>query len=445
MIALTPLLAPEFPAGEVIGLRSGTPVTRGEFLAGVQRWRDTLAARPGSAWALRFQGSVEFACAMIGGWQAGKHLLLPGEPQPRGSAWLDSMADGFLGEFETASTLTAPARSAPGARPVCPQPETLAAVVFTSGTTGQPVAAPKTFRQLESEVQALHALWGEQAGTSLVLSSVPHHHFYGLLFKILWPLCRQAPFVGETLPLPHEVSGWLQRRPGAWVASPTVLSRVTPGPLCDATRDRLRAVFSSGGPLPLEVAQRCAAAFGQGVQEIYGSSETGGVGCRCRTHEERAWRPMPGVSVRLAEGDVLCLRSPWLTDAGEWRTADRAALHADGTFSLRGRADRIVKVGEKRVSLTVIEAQLTGCRLVRDARAVLLAEGRTGVAVLLEPEGEALLDREGERRVVEQLAALLHPYVPTVGLPRRWRFVETLPANAMGKVTDEAVRGLFGE
>jgi acyl-coenzyme A synthetase/AMP-(fatty) acid ligase len=154
---------------------------------------------------------------------------------------------------------------------------------------------------------------------------------------------------------------------------------------------------------------------------------------------------MPGVSVRVTQEALLCLRAPWLPDTEEWQTADRGELHADGTFSLHGRADRIVKVGEKRVSLTAIETRLAGSRLVREARVLLLQGGRTGAAIVLRPEGAALRDREGERRLAGELIRLLRPHVLAVGLPRRWRVVDALPRNEMGKVTDEAVRGLFGD
>jgi acyl-coenzyme A synthetase/AMP-(fatty) acid ligase len=427
----------------VVAIRGGAPVTRAEFRAVVARWRNTLAAKPGSSWALYFEDSLNFACAMLGAWQAGKRVLLPGEVQPGTMEWLAPRADGFVGELPAASVLAAPDDSAPAAAPVCPEAEAPAAVVFTSGTTGRPLGAAKTFRQLDNEVQALHAVWGAQAGTAPVLASVPHQHFYGLLFKILWPLCRGAPFVSETFGLPREVAAWLRERPGVWIASPATLTRLTADPLWDAARRQVRAVFSSGGPLPLGAARACATLFGQGVQEIYGSSETGGVGRRCRTDEDRPWQPMPGVAVRAGAGEVLRLRSPWLDGDAEYETADLAEVYSDGTFALRGRADRVVKVGEKRISLTAIEARLTASRLVKDARAVLLAEGRVGAAVVLGTAGLALLEREGARRVGEALSADLRAHVIAVGRPRRWRFVETLPQNAMGKVTDEALQALF--
>jgi acyl-coenzyme A synthetase/AMP-(fatty) acid ligase len=440
---LTSLCAADFPTGEVTGLRAGVPVSRQAFLVQVQRWRDTLAMRPGSACALHFPDTVEFASAMLGAWQAGKCVLLPGDVQPATLAWLQPLAEAFVGDFPLPGAVTRSDDGARPMRPATPQPDTPAVVVFTSGSTGRPVAAAKTFRQLDGEVRALHAVWGALAGTVPVLASVPHQHFYGLLFKVLWPLSRRAPFVSETLALPHEVTAWLQRRPGVWVASPTILTRLAPSPAWQAARGQLRAVFSSGGPLSLPAALRCAGLLGQGVQEIYGSSETGGVGRRCRIECDAPWQPMPGVSVGIAEDGRLHLRSPWLPDGQEWPTADLAEVHQDGTFSLLGRADRIVKVGEKRVSLAAIEARLVSSPLVREARAVLLPEGRVGAAVVLGAKGLELLGRAGRRQVVRELTALLRSHVVVVALPRRWRFIDGLPENAMGKVVDSALQALF--
>jgi acyl-coenzyme A synthetase/AMP-(fatty) acid ligase len=434
---------PDLPGGEVVGVRAGAPVTRAEFRRIVARWRNTLAPLSGKAWALYFEDSLSFSCAMLGAWQAGKHVLLPGEVQPGTMEWLAPLADGLIGELPGDSVLRAPDDSARPAAAVHPEAEALAAVVFTSGTTGRPVGASKTFRQLDAEVQALHAVWGGQTGTAPVVASVPHQHFYGLLFKILWPLCRGAPIASETFALPREVAAWLKERPGVWIASPATLTRLTPDPLWAAVRGHVRAVFSSGGPLPLDAARCCATLFGQGVQEIYGSSETGGVGRRCRAAQDRPWQPMPGVTVRADADGLLHLRSPWLDGDAERATADRGEVYADGTFMLRGRADRVVKVGEKRISLTAIEARLTASGLVRDARAVLLPEGRVGAAVVLAAAGREMLLREGARRVGELLGAALRSHVIAVARPRRWRFVEALPQTAMGKVTDEALQALF--
>ncbi|HTU03810.1 MAG TPA: hypothetical protein VMG58_18390, partial [Candidatus Sulfotelmatobacter sp.] len=119
------------------------------------------------------------------------------------------------------------------------------------------------------------------------------------------------------------------------------------------------------------------------------------------------------------------------------------ALEADGTFVLRGRADRVVKIGEKRISLTAIEARLAASPLVREARAVLLPEGRVGAVLVLTPAGAAQLSAGGPRPLGQALAAWLLPEVVRIAIPRRWRFVAALPANAMGKVSEEALQALF--
>jgi acyl-coenzyme A synthetase/AMP-(fatty) acid ligase len=415
-----------------------------EFQARVGAWRDTLAAQAGRRWAVYFRDGYEFTCALLGGWLAGKTVVLPTEIQPGTLERLRGYVAGFLGEFPLDAVLGAPDPTAPLSRMAGPDPAAPVLEVFTSGSTGDPVAIPKSLRQLDREVETLHGLWGEQVGTARVLASVSHQHFYGLIFKILWPLWRGAPFLSESVWYPEEVATQLHGTPGVWVTSPALLKRLPADLPWAAIGPNVRFVLSAGSPLPTEAARQCARLLGCAVTEVYGSSETGVVGWRKRGEIETPWRPFPGVSIRCAtDSGVLIVRSPWVPEGEEWLTADQGEVHSDGTFTLSGRADRIVKIEEKRVSLTALERALQGSGLVAEARTLLLSEGRVGAVVVPGAEGNRLLRHAGRRALVERLREAVRPHAEVVGIPRRFRFVTALPQDTMGKVADSALLHLF--
>jgi hypothetical protein len=126
-------------------------------------------------------------------------------------------------------------------------------------------------------------------------------------------------------------------------------------------------------------------------------------------------------------------------------TADRAAAEAEGRFVLLGRADRIAKVGEKRVSLDALEARLRESGWIDDVRALVVPGLRRGLAVVACPNADGLArwTAGGRRGLAAELRrGLLAAFEPSV-VPRHWRFVETMPRNAQGKVTEAGLAGLF--
>ena len=126
------------------------------FHRDVLRWRTAFAASPAHAWALHFEDAACFAAALYGAWHAGKTVVLPGDALAGTQARLQGRVDGFAGDWPQA-TLTAPADDV-SATPLQPlDAEAARLVVFTSGSTGEPVAIEKRLRQLDAEVHALEA------------------------------------------------------------------------------------------------------------------------------------------------------------------------------------------------------------------------------------------------------------------------------------------------
>jgi acyl-coenzyme A synthetase/AMP-(fatty) acid ligase len=273
---------------------------------------------PGGArarWALFVDSPAEFAAALFGAWHAGKHVVLPGDARPDTLAALREQVDGMAGDLPQG--LQPSATESPLQWPRLDARETWI-TLFTSGSTGAPEAAPKRLAQLEAEVHALEQAFGPtMPRESRLLTTVSHQHIYGLLFTILWPLA-----VGRSMPVArmafHEelVAACAEdRTPVVLVSSPAHLKRMPEALDWAATRGVVRAVFSSGGPLPPEGASDVMRHIGVSPIEVFGSSETGGIAWRQRAAGDDRWTPLPGVAWRLQEVSSRCARptSPTMT------------------------------------------------------------------------------------------------------------------------------------
>lgn len=434
-------------AGRALALTPAGTLDHAWFRAQAARWRMAFAAQPGQRWALHFADAAAFAAALYGAWHAGKQVYLCADVLPDTLARLAGEVDGLAGEFpEDAMALPRcapnPAGEDDGDGWPALDPAATRLVIYTSGSTGMASAIEKRLAQLTSEVGALEASFGPLLGNAVVQGTVSHLHIYGLLFRVLWPLAA-GRVIAPRVFFHEEIVAALDA-PAVLVSSPAHLKRIPQTVDWAPARARLRAVFSSGGALPEDAAVAAAAAFGRAPVEIYGSSETGGVAWRSCIGASSAWTPLPGVEWRICDGQ-LELVSPHLPEPGWWRSSDRAEADAAGGFRLLGRADRIVKVEERRVSLTALERELTALPAVAEARVLLLNSVRATLAavVVASAEGRARLQENGRRRFAAELQQALATGHDPVTRPRRWRFVDALPLDGQGKTSEAALRLLF--
>lgn len=412
------------------------------FRQEVMCWCAGFRAQPGETWALHFDDATRFAAALYGAWHAGKAVLLPGDALAGTQARLRHRVDGFAGDWADAAM--AVPEGVYGTQTLRPlDAEATRLIVFTSGSTGEPVAIEKRLRQLDAEVHALETALGGGLDGVAVHGTVSHQHIYGLLFRVLWPLAAGRAIVPRAF-FPEDLLAAMEGGDAVLVASPAHLKRLPAQLPWTSLHGRLRAVFSSGGALPAEAAHEAARLLGVPPTEILGSSETGGMAWRRWDQEQPAWRPLPGVDWRVQEG-ALEVRSPHLSDAAWWRSQDRAESDGAGGFRLMGRADRIVKVEERRVSLEALERQILVHPAVKDVRVLVIGGARsTLAAVVAMADGTVVPDDAATRRALSQaLSRHLAGTQDAVTRPRRWRFVPALPLNAQGKVTEAALTALF--
>ena len=435
------------PVDEVrhVGWRGAAPVSWLEFSEQARRWQTAFEQAAGQCFVLFFDDGIEFAAAMFGLWQAGKQAWLPGDLTVATQAALRQHVDGWAGDGAGMTSLPR-VRPEGHAAPVATQPldpEDTGLVVFTSGSTGAPEACRKRLRQLFDEVDALEQAFGAAGLGCTVIASVSPQHVYGLLLRVLWPLATGRALQARSLLYLEDLAVLLPTgERAALVTSPTLLSRL---PLeAPTAAARVGQVFSSGAPLSGAAVRDALRVFGSAPIEVYGSTETGGVAWRQRDHGTAAvWQALPGVQWRLDDGQ-LAVKSAHLPTADWTSSADRA-VSIGGGFELRGRADRLVKIAEKRVSLQALEARLLQGGLLAAVRLVMLDEPRPQIGVVAVPsaEGWALHDSAGRRTLAEALRAQLLSVVDRVALPRRWRFLPELPRNAQGKSTQARLLAEF--
>ena len=459
-------IAAQRTADFVVGWRDGKVVRNDEFLLRVNAWRALLQRTAGQNFALYIEDSIEFAAALLGAWQAGKTIWLTSDTLAASCSALAQSVDGFLGEFsnEWQALQASKADEVSATDYVAMDADFSALVVHTSGTTGTAQAIPKHLSQLSNEVSTLEAVFGSRLADAEIVATVSHQHIYGLLFKVLWPLTVGRAIHARSQNFPEELVRLLATRPCVLIASPAHLKRLPDHLAWSAVAQHLRAVFSSGGPLPEDVAQATGTLLGQIPIEVYGSSETGGIAWRQRSNSaenvvDESWLPFPKLEWRVAttksadeseneaSENLLEIRSPNLVDEGWLRLADCVQAHGDNRFLLTGRSDRIVKIEEKRISLTAIEALLAASACVSDVRVLLCDDvgqrQRLAAFIVLSEQGKSLLGVEGKLAMNGYLKNLLVDAIEPVALPRRWRYLEQMPLNVQGKTTHAMLRALL--
>jgi acyl-coenzyme A synthetase/AMP-(fatty) acid ligase len=316
---------------------------------------------------------------------------------------------------------------------------------FTSGSTGDMKRVEKTAALLECEAATLETLWGEVLGDARVFGTVSHQHIFGLTFKLLWPLLAGRCFCAET----HGVWETLlaELSPGAViVSSPAHLTRL--GGLEPLPR-RLapRLILTAGAPLPPEAAAETQEILGTPPTEIFGSTETGAIAWRKIATGAGFWEALPGIEIGSHGEGLLRVRSPFIGGDGRSDLADRVVIGPGGRFRFEGRADRVLKIEGKRVSLQILEREIAALPWIEAVAVAPLSLPRSflGAVAVLTPAGKEELARRGKFRFERLLRRALLSSQDAAVLPRRWRFVERMPMDGMGKRRTADIAALLAD
>ncbi|MGO2768291.1 AMP-binding protein [Pseudomonas taetrolens] len=387
--------------------------------------------------AVHLDDAADLAIALFGAWRAGVSVLLPADLQPQTRQRWNTQVDLWLtNNLELKALYATPLTAAELDLDRCQLS------LCTSGSSGEPKRIDKSLRQMANEVEALEQLWGTELGEACIIASVAAQHIYGLLFRVLWPLCAGRCFIRQQLAFPEDMQrASRQHASFAWVASPALLKRMTDN-LDWPALSPVRRVFSSGGALPAEAAQALHQRLGQWPTEILGSSETGGIAWRQGLN---LWQPFSDVQLSQSEDGALRIASTYLPAGHVEQTADAARIEADGRFELLGRLDRIVKLEEKRISLPMLELALVKHDWVREARLGVVNEQRAslGALLVLSDSGLFALREHGRRALTQYLRQHLSQHCEALALPRRWRLLRQLPLNSQGKLPQAQIDALL--
>ncbi len=309
-----------------------------------------------------------------------------------------------------------------------------ALMMYTSGSSGEPKAIKKTIGNLFSEALSIQATL-PKINTPLV-ASVPPNHLYGLTFSIILPWVLDVAIV-DACPLHVEEVLDLMREVNAdlLITVPVHLSAML-------RQDIIRApqsVISSAGRLDVGVAQQWYDRFGYEVFEVYGSTETGVIAHRNQL-SDAYWKPFPKVCIDQHDG-CLQVASPFIhgCDGEVFQSNDKVSLQEHG-FVLHGRADGIVKIAGKRVSLLAVE------------RAIMECDGVIDVAVVAVPVHSHIRDMtiwaaiacdEGAVMTARDVRTMLSSTLDGIEIPRRISIHTSLPREHNGKIRRADVLALF--
>jgi acyl-coenzyme A synthetase/AMP-(fatty) acid ligase/3-hydroxymyristoyl/3-hydroxydecanoyl-(acyl carrier protein) dehydratase len=427
---------------QVVAKHHSRYYTQDEFGSAVANWSQRLIKNPAKQFALYTQDAYPFAVMLLALIHAGKDIWIPGNNLSGTTDELTGRGCELLGDWSNSGFDYA--LDVQQGRMAFDVPQNLSQsqiILFTSGTTGISKPVFKCLRQLQAEIETLERCWGQLLGYSEIVSTVSHQHIYGLLFRVLWPLAAGRCFHSQTA-----ISSELlvkQAQKACWIASPAHLKRLSEdSPWSSLTN--LSAIFSSGGMLSNEAAERIDINCGKPAIEIYGSTETGGIAWR--KYPQVYWMPFVGMTL-MRDGESVRLYSPYLDEPNGCVLEDELTLLDEGLFVLHGRRDRIIKVEEKRLSLVKLEQFLTDGGLLDEVNALVLEHSRDTIAIaaVLSQHGLKLMQSEGRKLLIKSLKERLNGYFEPVLFPRRWLFLSEIPYNTQGKIDTVLLNQLFDQ
>jgi acyl-coenzyme A synthetase/AMP-(fatty) acid ligase len=299
-------------------------------------------------------------------------------------------------------------------------------MLFTGGSTGKPQVYVKTLRNLLGEAWFHSKKFGIDRN-DIFLSTASPQHIYGLLFSILIPLVSSSRVLEGIFSFPREILRTARRHKATVLVGVPPCFRVMK--INDLHKYNLRMAFSSAGKLQEEDAEYFHDKTGLEITDIYGSTETGGVATRsCPV--DKSWTPLDVVEWKITDGRLL-IRSPFLSpglprcDKGFFVTADSATYEGDNKFILQGRVDDVIKIGGKKVDLTVVKSQLKQIHGVRDAVVVsfLTKDGHQNEISALVVTDLNMNELRRQMAMVSELHAI----------PKRIVIVREIPITSTGK------------
>jgi malonyl-CoA/methylmalonyl-CoA synthetase len=347
------------------------------------------------------------------------------------------------------------------------QPDDLAALLYSSGTTGRPKGIMLSHANLASNGATLVKLWGFTAA-DVLLHALPVFHVHGLFVATHCVLLSGARMCWLDK---FEIVEVMAQLPYCTVMMgvPTYYTRLLAEPhFGRASCGSMRLFISGSAPLLAETFAEFEQRTGHRILERYGMTETGMNTSNPLHGERRAGTvgpALPGVEVRVVGGDGATLaageagdlqvrgpnvfRGYWrmpqktledFTSDGFFNTGDKASISPDGYVSIVGRARDMIICGGLNVYPKEIELLLDSIEGIGETAVIGVPHRDFGEAVVavIVPAGKSGLD---ERGIVE----FCKSRVANFKVPKRVFFQDALPRNAMGKVQKNLLRERYAD
>jgi malonyl-CoA/methylmalonyl-CoA synthetase len=349
----------------------------------------------------------------------------------------------------------------------------LAAILYTSGTTGRSKGAMLTHGNMLSNARVLKHYWGwrsEGEGGDVLIHALPIFHVHGLFVAIHGALLNGSKMIWLAKFDPKLV---IQKMPEATVfmGVPTLYVRLLaePGLNKDAAR-HMRLFIAGSAPLLIETFNAWQIKTGHTILERYGMSETVMLTSNpyLKVQGERRGGtvgfPLPGVSLRVQDdagqgvtiGEIgnIQVKGPnvfkgyWrmpektveeFTSDGYFKTGDVGKIDAQGYVTIVGRSKDLIISGGYNVYPAEIEGYINELPGVAESAVIGIPHadfGEVGLAVVIAKQG-ALLDPA-------QIIGKLKSTLANFKVPKRCFVVDALPRNSMGKVQKNVLRAQYG-
>ena len=347
------------------------------------------------------------------------------------------------------------------------QPDDMAAILYTSGTTGRSKGAMLSHGNLLSNARVLKDYWGwrtREEGGDVLIHALPIFHVHGLFVAIHSALINGSKMIWLSKFDPKKV---IEKLPEATVfmGVPTLYVRLLaePGLTLDACRT-MRLFIAGSAPLLIETFREWQARTGQTILERYGMSETAMLTSNPYQDGERRGGTvgfaLPGVSLRvqgddgqpLPVGEIgnIQVQGPnvfsgyWrmpektaeeFTADGYFRTGDVGKIDTDGYITIVGRSKDLIISGGYNVYPAEIEGFINELPGVAESAVVGVPHadfGEVGVAVVIAKPG-ATPDSQ-------QIMAEMKSNMANFKVPKQCFVVSELPRNTMGKVQKNVLR-----
>ena len=414
------------------------PVTTEQFLAHVVALADQLPDLPNALNLCenRYLFTVAF-CAVLSRGQT--NLLPPNKASQTLQALSTSYASYGLHDADLSAAipgldLRTVSLTAPAAKPITPLIDShqVAAICFTSGSTGQSQPIVKTWATLAAanHHNARFMLAGLNQ-TAHQIATVPGQHMWGLETTVLLPLVADLVLSDAKPFYPADIAELAQQLPGprVMVSTPIHLRALVNAGIEIAPMER---VLCATAPLPQPLAQQVTQLTGGTIAEVYGCSEMGSMAVR-DTAKSQTWNLFDAFQLQpLADGRCRALASH-INDSVV--LGDYLDVLTPQQFTLHGRTDDSINIAGKRGSLAEINRVLLQCQGLEDGVVFLPpAKQRLAAMVVLKPEFS-----------VTELTNYFRQHIDAAFVPRPILVSTKLPRSDNGKLSQAAISQHFAQ